>query len=59
MPAGQAVGLVQAVQGARPDVDQVEPATHGSEHVLLDGFQAYPAVELQPHVVWPVKLSEM
>jgi hypothetical protein len=40
VPAGQAVGLVQAVQGARPDADHVEPAKQGAAHVLLAVFQA-------------------
>ncbi len=58
VPAAQAAVPVQAAQGARPVDDQVEPATHGKLHVLDAVFHAYPAVELQPHVVWPVALSE-
>ena len=40
MPAAQALGLVQAAQGARPVELQVEPFTQGSEHVLFAVFQA-------------------
>ena len=58
VPAAQAAVPVQAAQGARPVDDQVEPATHGKLHVLDAVFHAKFAVELQPHVVWPVALSE-
>ena len=40
VPAAHEVELEQAVQGARPVELQVAPATQGSEHVLLTGFQA-------------------
>ena len=39
-PAAQAVGLVQAAQGARPVDDQVELATHGKLHALVAEFHA-------------------
>ena len=40
MPAAQALGLVQAAQGARPVELQFVPATHGSAHVFFAVFQA-------------------
>jgi len=40
VPAGQAVGLVQAAQGARPVELQVLPLTQGKAQVLLAVFQA-------------------
>ena len=58
VPAAQAAVPVQFAQGARPVDDQVEPDTQGSAQAPLAAFHAYPAVELQPHVVWPVALSE-
>ena len=40
VPAAQAVGLVQAAQGARPVEDHDVPFTQGAAHALLAVFQA-------------------
>ncbi len=45
--------VVQAAQGASPVEFHVLPLTHRRAHVELAAFQAKPAVELQPHVLWP------
>ena len=58
VPAAQAAVPVQLAQGARPVELQLVPLTQGSAQAPLAAFHAYPAVELQPHVVWPVALSE-
>ena len=41
LPAGHAVVLKHAAQGARPDADHVLPATHGSEHAPFAPFAGF------------------
>ena len=57
-PAAQADVPVQFLQGMRPFALQLVPLTQGIAQARLAGFHAKFAVALQPHVVWPVALSE-
>jgi len=57
-PAAQADVPVQFAQGMRPFALQLVPLTQGCAQARLAGFHAKFEVVLQPHVVWPVALSE-
>ena len=57
-PAPQPPGVQTPVQGEKPVALKETPGTHGEAQANWPALQLYPAVALQPHVDWPVTLSE-